>query len=58
MRDFINTEEVVEILFKIYIKENNRNINIGSGKGLTVKSFVQKKFNIQNLFSSDQTKIL
>ncbi len=56
VRDFINAEEVVEILFKIYIKKITGIFNIGSGKGLTVKSFVQKKFNIQNLFSSDQTK--
>ena len=42
MRDFINAEEVVEILFKIYIKKITGIFNIGSGKGLTVKSFVQK----------------
>jgi UDP-glucose 4-epimerase len=56
VRDFINAEEVVEILFKIYIKKITGIFNIGSGKGLTVKSFVQKEFNIQNLASSDRIK--
>jgi hypothetical protein len=46
----------VEILFKIYIKKITGIFNIGSGKGLTVKSFVQKEFNIQNLASSDRIK--
>ena len=41
----------MEILFKIYIKKITGIFNIGSGKGLTVKSFVQKKNLIYKIYS-------
>ena len=49
MRDFLNAEDVVEIIYKIYTKKLCGIYNIGSGKGITVKSFIEKQFNLKNI---------
>ena len=49
VRDFLNAEDVVEIIYKIYSKKLCGIYNIGSGKGITVKSFIEKQFNLKNI---------
>ena len=46
VRDF-NAEDV-EIIYKILPKLCGI-YNIGSGKGITVKSFIEKQFNLKNI---------
>ncbi len=49
VRDFMNAEDVAEIIYKIYNKKLSGIYNIGSGKGITVKSFIEKQFNLKNI---------
>ena len=49
VRDFMNAENVAETIYKIYIKKLCGIYNIGSGKGVSVKSFVEKHFNLKNI---------
>ena len=49
IRDFLNAEDVVEIIYKVYIKKLSGIYNIGSGKGITIKSFIEKHFNLKNI---------
>lgn len=53
IRDFLNAEEVVEIIFKIYKKKLKGIYNIGSGKGITIKQFVRKEFNFKKKIVTD-----
>tara|TARA_B100000029_G_scaffold482925_1_gene533598 strand:- start:427 stop:1254 length:828 start_codon:yes stop_codon:yes gene_type:complete len=53
VRDFLNAEEVVEIIFKIYKKRIKGIYNIGSGKGTTIKKFVKKQFKLKEEIISD-----
>jgi len=42
IRDFLNAEDVCKIIIKLMLKQYIGIINIGSGKGITIKQFVQK----------------
>ena len=49
VRDFLNAQDVVEIIFKIFKKKLTGVYNIGSGHGISVKSFIEKQFNLKNI---------
>ena len=51
VRDFLNAEDVVEIIFKIFNKKLTGIYNIGSGHGITIKSFIEKQFNLKNIIT-------
>ena len=53
VRDFLNAELVVDIIYKIYIKKLSGIYNIGSGKGISVKSFIEKKFKLDDIIISN-----
>ncbi len=40
IRDFLNAEKVVKIIFKIFEKKITGTYNIGSGHGITIKNFI------------------
>ncbi len=42
LRDFSNADRVVKIIFKIFEKKLTGIYNIGSGKGMTIKDFINK----------------
>ena len=42
IRDFLNAEDVVLIMIKLMEKGYSGTINIGSGKGITIETFVKK----------------
>ena len=44
---------MVNIIYKLYTKKITGIFNIGSGKGLTVKEFIKKKFNLKIKIISD-----
>ena len=53
IRDFLNADEVIQIILKIFDKKLIGVYNIGSGKGMTVKKFInnyidKKKIIIDN----------
>ncbi len=53
IRDFLNAEKVVKIIFKIFEKKITGTYNIGSGHGITIKNFInnyvdKKKIIINN----------
>ncbi len=67
VRDFSNAQDVVEIIFKIFNKKLTGIYNIGSGNGITVKSFIEKHFDLKNIVTlnkgintlvSDNNKLL
>jgi len=41
VRDFLNAEDVVNIMIKLMKKKYSGIVNIGSGKGVTIREFVQ-----------------
>ena len=43
IRDFSNADKIVKIIFKIFEKKLSGVYNIGSGKGMTIKDFINKK---------------
>ena len=43
IRDFSNADKVIKIIFKIFEKKLTGVYNIGSGKGITIKDFINKK---------------
>ena len=55
MRDFSNAKDVVEIIFKIFNKKLTGIYNIGSGNGITVKSFIEKQFNLKNIVTLNKS---
>ena len=42
LRDFTNADKVIKIIFKIFKKKLTGVYNIGSGKGITIKDFINK----------------
>ncbi len=42
IRDFLNAEKIIKIIFKMYQKKLTGTFNIGSGKGITIRSFIYK----------------
>jgi nucleoside-diphosphate-sugar epimerase len=44
VRDFLNAEAIIDILIKLMEKNNTDTVNIGSGKAVTIKDFVQDLF--------------
>ncbi len=56
VRDFLNAQDVIEIIFKIFNKKLTGIYNIGSGDGVTVKSFIEKHFNLKNIVSLNKGK--
>ncbi len=53
IRDFLNAEKVVKIILKIFDKKLTGIYNIGSGKGISIKKFInnyidKKKIIIDN----------
>ena len=55
VRDFSNAQDVVEIIFKIFVKKLTGIYNIGSGHGITVKSFIEKHFNLKNIVTLNKS---
>jgi UDP-glucose 4-epimerase len=57
IRDFLNAEEVTDIIIKLMNKNSVGTYNIGSGKGIKIKDFVQNmtdyKLKIKNVGKSD-----
>jgi len=49
IRDFLNAEEIVDIIFKLMKIEFNGIINIGSGIPVTIQNFVREKFRLPDL---------
>ena len=47
IRDFSNADKVIKIIFKIF--EKKLVYNIGSGKGITIKDFINKKIDEKNI---------
>ena len=45
IRDFSNAEKIVKTIIKIYKKKITGTYNIGSGKGMTIKNFINKHVN-------------
>lgn len=45
IRDFLNAEKIVKIIFKVYKKKLIGTYNIGSGKGIAIKDFIKKNIN-------------
>tara|TARA_A100001011_G_scaffold172341_1_gene181150 strand:+ start:104 stop:892 length:789 start_codon:yes stop_codon:yes gene_type:complete len=43
IRDFSNADRIIEIIIKIFEKKLTGVYNIGSGKGMTIKDFINKK---------------
>ena len=42
VRDFSNADKITKIIFKIFEKKLTGVYNIGSGKGMTIKDFINK----------------
>ena len=53
VRDFLNAEKVVDIIFKVYNKKITGVFNIGSGKGISIKKFIKKEINFKIKIISD-----
>jgi len=53
VRDFLNAEDVVEILIKLMKLKTTGTINIASGKSITIKDFVQNLTNKKLTFQTD-----
>ena len=45
VRDFLNAEEVVDIIIKLYKKKSTGIFNIASGKPIKIRDFVQNLSN-------------
>ncbi len=45
VRDFLDAERVINIIYKVYKKKITGVFNIGSGKGMSVKKFIKKEIN-------------
>ena len=45
LRDFLDAEKVVNIIFKVYKKNITGVYNIGSGKSMSIKKFIKKEIN-------------
>ena len=62
VRDFLSAEEVAEIMIKLMQQKYSGCVNIGSGKAITIKEFVQnlteKKLNILNKGDQKLTKLV
>ncbi len=43
IRDFSNAEKIVKIILKVFEKKLTGIYNIGSGKGISIKDFINKK---------------
>jgi nucleoside-diphosphate-sugar epimerase len=59
IRDFLNAEKIVKIIFKVYKKKLIGTYNIGSGKEMTVKDFIKKNIDKNiNVVSNIKTNSL
>lgn len=56
IRDFLNAEDVVEIMYKLMKKKATGPINIASGKGLKVKDFVQRMSDVELIINKVDNK--
>ena len=54
IRDFTKAEKVVKVIYKIFKKKINGIYNIGSGKGMTIKEFINKKIDKKKTIFDDQ----
>jgi len=57
IRDFLNAEDVIDIIIKLMEKKAKGIYNIGSGKGIKIRDFVQSltsnKLDIKEMGDSD-----
>lgn len=53
LRDFLDAERVVNIIYKVYKKKITGVFNIGSGKGMSIKRFIKKEINSKIKIISD-----
>ena len=54
IRDFLNAEKVVEIIYQIYRKKLMGVLNIGSGEGISIKDFIYKEITNKKEVVSDK----
>ena len=59
VRDFLDAERVINIIYKVYKKKITGVFNIGSGKGMSVKKFIKKEINSNiNIISNNRINSL
>ena len=54
VRDFTNAEKVIKVIYKLFAKKSVGIYNIGSGKGMTIKKFINKNINKKKIVFDDQ----